>query len=80
MALRRSLAASLPLFLVLIVSQICISRSAALQASVLTYHNDNQRTGANTAETTLTPANVNVQTFGKLYSARSSAYEVPICF
>ena len=68
MALRRSLAPRLPLFLVLIVSQICICRSDALQASVLTYHNDNQRTGANTAETTLTPANVNVQTFGKLYA------------
>jgi len=36
--------------------------------SVLTYHNDDVRDGANTSETTLTPANVNVQQFGKLYS------------
>ena len=36
--------------------------------SVLTYHNDDVRDGANTNETTLTPANVNSQLFGKLYS------------
>lgn len=36
--------------------------------SVLTYHNDDVRDGANTSETTLTPANVNSQQFGKLYS------------
>ena len=57
----------LPVFIAIILSQISIPRSAA-QASVLTYHNDNLRTGANTAETTLTPANVNVSTFGKLYA------------
>ena len=34
--------------------------------SVITYHNDNARTGLNPNETTLTPANVNVSTFGKL--------------
>jgi hypothetical protein len=36
--------------------------------SVLTYHNDDVRDGANTTETTLTPTNVNSQQFGKLYS------------
>jgi hypothetical protein len=33
---------------------------------VTTWHYDNARTGANTAETTLTPSNVNTTTFGKL--------------
>ncbi|HZQ22552.1 MAG TPA: pyrrolo-quinoline quinone [Terriglobales bacterium] len=33
---------------------------------VVTYHNDNARTGQNTKETLLTPLNVNASTFGKL--------------
>lgn len=37
------------------------------QASVLTHHNDNQRTGANLHETTLTVANVK-QRFGRLWT------------
>jgi len=38
------------------------------QVSVLTYHNNKQRTGSNVLETTLTPSNVNVKQFGKLFS------------
>jgi outer membrane protein assembly factor BamB len=41
---------------------------AAAQVSVTTYHNDNARTGQNLNETVLTPANVNVNQFAKLYS------------
>ncbi|MGA2245794.1 MAG: PA14 domain-containing protein [Verrucomicrobiota bacterium] len=36
--------------------------------SVLTYHNDNTRWGVNSQETILTPANVNTNSFGKLFS------------
>jgi hypothetical protein len=38
------------------------------QINVTTYHNDNARTGQNTQETYLTPANVNSSQFGKLFT------------
>jgi len=44
------------------------------QVSVLTYHNDNMRTGANTNETILTPANVSSNIFKRLFVCGVDGY------
>ena len=50
------------------------SSGATRGTAVLTYHNDNARTGLNPTETTLTPANVNAGSFGKLHSYPVDGY------
>jgi hypothetical protein len=58
----------------------------ATAASVLTYHNDNARTGQNTNEIVLAPSNVNAGKFGKTFSqpvdsylyARSTGFIAPV--
>ena len=47
---------------------------SASTGDVLTYHNDNGRTGQDLDETILTPANVNASTFGKLFTDPVDGY------
>jgi Legume lectin domain/Chitobiase/beta-hexosaminidase C-terminal domain len=55
------------LFSVSTIISLLIASVAAAQTNVVTQHYDIGRTGANTNETILTPANVNASSFGKLF-------------
>lgn len=46
------------------------------QTPVVTWHYNNSRSGANTTEMSLTPANVNVNSFGKLFTQPVDGYIV----
>jgi len=61
-------------WMVLLIALSLVSIALPAQVSVTTYHNDNARTGQNTAETVLTPAKVNSSQFGKLFSTTVDGY------
>ena len=49
------------------LSVLLAAMPSAEAQNVLTYHNDNPRTGRNLYEKMLSPANVNSKSFGKLF-------------
>jgi hypothetical protein len=55
------------LFVLRILILLAAIATFAFSQDVLTYHNNNARTGLNSLETTLTLTNVNSATFGKLF-------------
>src|ERR1700683_3653207 len=57
-----------------------VSGSVLSQVAVLTQHNDNSRTGANSHETLLAPSSVNKSNFGRLFSYKldDQTYSQPL--
>ncbi len=53
------------------IALLALMVGAVAQVKVTTWHNDNLRTGLNSAETILTTGNVNSTTFGLLFSLPS---------
>lgn len=55
-------------------TSLAVTLAAASGVNIPTWHADAQRSGLNAAETSLTPANVSAQTFGKLFSYLTDGY------
>ncbi|HME10715.1 MAG TPA: BACON domain-containing protein [Bryobacteraceae bacterium] len=51
-----------------VCAAICFVQTLQAQPNVLTWHNDNARSGQNLQEAVLTPANVKSSTFGRLFT------------
>ncbi len=60
--------------LFVLLGVVAAASFAAAQVNVTTHHYDNARSGANTNETVLTPQNVTVSSFGKLFSQTVNGY------
>jgi hypothetical protein len=58
----------------LVLAASCCASSVCAGVNVLTYHNDNARTGQNTNETILTPAVVGSTNFGKIFGHDVDGY------
>src|ERR1700722_6452866 len=56
------------------ILMLCTAPGIFAQTPILTEHYDNARTGQNTSETILTPANVSSGTFGKLFTLKADGY------
>src|ERR1039457_4725905 len=66
--------------IIALITAICCNFPIFAQVNVPTYHNDQGRTGQNLSEIILSPANINTNTFGQLfsYAIDGKAYAQPL--
>src|SRR5579871_1585596 len=56
------------------LAAVVLEARQMLAAAVTSYHNDSASAGQNSHETALTPANVNTNTFGKIFTTPVDGY------